>query len=70
MGCTTHQELPTGGQEGQQSQLQKDWPLLSEGEAQELTQVEGAHCLSGTIQHLCPLHMRLTPLSCLKTGPR
>lgn len=39
MGCTTHQELPTGGQEGQQSQLQKDWPLLSEGEAQELTQI-------------------------------
>lgn len=39
MGRTTHQELPTGGQEGEQLQLQRDWPLLSEGEAQELTQI-------------------------------
>ncbi|XP_028632329.1 synaptosomal-associated protein 47 [Grammomys surdaster] len=39
MGCTTHRELSTGGQEGEQLQLQKDWPLLSEGEAQELTQI-------------------------------
>lgn len=39
MGRTTPQELPTGGQEGEQLQLQRDWPLLSEGEAQELTQI-------------------------------
>ncbi|KAL1779691.1 synaptosomal-associated protein 47 isoform X1 [Sigmodon hispidus] len=40
MGCTAHGELPTGSQEGeQQLQLQKNWPLLSEGEAQELTQI-------------------------------
>lgn len=37
--CTTHRELPTGGQEGEQLQLQKNWPLLSEEEAQELTQI-------------------------------
>lgn len=62
MGCTAPRELPTGGQEGKQLQLQKDWPLLSEGEAQELTQVEGTHCLSGTVQLLCPLHLCLIPL--------
>ncbi|XP_008837764.1 synaptosomal-associated protein 47 [Nannospalax galili] len=41
IGCTTHHELPTGGQEGGLLQLQKSWPLLSEGEAQELTQILG-----------------------------
>ncbi|XP_027283143.1 synaptosomal-associated protein 47 isoform X2 [Cricetulus griseus] len=46
MGCNTHRELPTGGQEGEQLQLQKTWPLLSEGEAQELTQTM-AHVPSG-----------------------
>lgn len=61
-GCTPHRELPTGGQEGEQLQLQKNLPLFSEGEAQELTQVEGSHCLSGTVQHLCPLHLCLIPL--------
>ncbi|CAH6786269.1 synaptosomal-associated protein 47 [Phodopus roborovskii] len=39
MGCATHRELPAGGQEGEQLQLQRNWPLLSEGEAQELTQI-------------------------------
>lgn len=38
-GCTPHRELPTGGREGEQLQLQKNLPLLSEGEAQELTQI-------------------------------
>lgn len=38
-GCTPHRELPTGGQEGEQLQLQKNLPLFSEGEAQELTQI-------------------------------
>ncbi|XP_038184529.1 synaptosomal-associated protein 47 [Arvicola amphibius] len=39
MGCTPPRELPMGGQEGEQLQLQRNWPLLSEGEAQELTQI-------------------------------
>uniref|UniRef100_A0A8C5LI51 Synaptosomal-associated protein 47 n=1 Tax=Jaculus jaculus TaxID=51337 RepID=A0A8C5LI51_JACJA len=39
MGCTAHRKLPTGGQEGGLLQLQRSWPLLSEGEAQELTQI-------------------------------
>lgn len=55
MGCTPPRELPMGGQEGEQLQLQRNWPLLSEGEAQELTQVEGPYCLSGPVQHLCPI---------------
>ncbi|CAO2643345.1 Synaptosomal-associated protein 47 [Lemmus lemmus] len=38
-GCTPPRELPMGGQEGEQLQLQRNWPLLSEGEAQELTQI-------------------------------
>lgn len=39
MGCTPPRELPMGGQEGEQLQLQRNWPLLSEGEAQELKQI-------------------------------
>lgn len=39
MGCTPPRELPMGGQEGEQLELQRNWPLLSEGEAQELTQI-------------------------------
>lgn len=39
MGSTPPRELPMGGQEGEQLQLQRNWPLLSEGEAQELTQI-------------------------------
>ncbi|XP_046304373.1 synaptosomal-associated protein 47 isoform X2 [Marmota monax] len=38
-GCTTQRELPEGGQEGGQLQLQRDQPLLSERETQELTQI-------------------------------
>ncbi|KAM5168071.1 synaptosomal-associated protein 47 isoform 3-T5 [Callospermophilus lateralis] len=38
-GCTTQRELPVGGQEGGQLQLQRDQPLLSERETQELTQI-------------------------------
>ncbi|XP_051023770.1 synaptosomal-associated protein 47-like [Acomys russatus] len=39
MGFMSPQELPMGGPEDEQLQLQKNWPLLSEGEAQELTQI-------------------------------
>lgn len=39
MGSPPPRELPMGGQEGEQLQLQRNWPLLSEGEAQELTQI-------------------------------
>lgn len=62
MGCTPPRELPMGGQEGEQLQLQRNWPLLSEGEAQELTQVEDPYCLSGPAQHLCPHCLGLIPL--------
>lgn len=56
MGYMSPRELPTGGQEGEQLQLQRNWPLLSEGEAQELSQVEGPRHLRGPALHLCPLH--------------
>ncbi|XP_019061264.1 synaptosomal-associated protein 47 isoform X2 [Fukomys damarensis] len=39
MGCAAHRELPTGGQEGRQQQLQRAQPLFSKEDAGELTQI-------------------------------